>query len=134
VDLIWLKRVSGQSRVAQITTKKANESHSGGLQDESPNEVPYTWPGPVTFSGSSHDFRDSASDQKEDSDQDSYDQDMDFMTGESDSEDDAWNRGLVVAEMCNRWGWTLEDVLETLEQPSIEGRRKCSREKGVLRA
>ncbi len=60
----------------------------------------------MTFSGSPHDFRDSISDQEEDSDQDSYDQDMDFMTGDSDSEDDAWNRGLVVAEMCNRWGWT----------------------------
>jgi len=107
---------------------------TGGLQDESPNEVPYTWPGPVMFSGSPHDFRDSVSDQEEDSDQDSYDQDMDFMPGDSDSEDDALNRGLVVAEMCNRWGWTLEDVLETLEQPGLEGRRKCSREKGVLRA
>ena len=98
--------------------------------------MPYTWPGPVTFSGSPppHDFRDSVSDQEEDSDQDSYDQDMDFMPGDSDSEDDAWNRGLVVAEMCNRWGWTLEDVLETLEQPGLEGRRKCLREKGVLRA
>jgi len=105
-----------------------------GLQDESRNEVPYTWPGPVTFSDSPHDFRDSISDQEEDSDQDSYDQDMDFMTGDSDSEDDALDRGLVVAEMCNRWGWTLEDVLETLEQPGLGGRRKCSREKGVLRA
>ncbi|KAI0284654.1 hypothetical protein BGY98DRAFT_947970 [Russula aff. rugulosa BPL654] len=57
---------------------------------------------------------------------------MDFMTGDSDSEDDALDRGLVVAEMCNRWGWTLEDVLETLEQPGLEGRRKCLREKGVL--
>lgn len=115
--------------------KKANGSRSGGLPDESRNEVPYTWPGPVTFSaGSPHDFRDSISDQEEDSDQDSYDQDMDFMPGDSDSEDDAWDRGLVVAEMCNRWGWTLEDVLETLEQPGLEGRRKCLREKGVLRA
>ena len=118
----------------KISTKKANESRSGGLQDESRNEVPYTWPGPVTFSGSPHDFHDSISDQEEDSDQDSYDQDMDFMTGDSDSEDDALDRGLVVAEMCNRWGWTLEDVLETLEQPGLEGRRKCLREKGVLRA
>jgi len=109
---------------------------SSGLQDESrtSNEIPYTWPGPVTFSGSPHDFRDSISDQEEDSDQDSYDQDMDFMPGDSDSEDDAWDRGLVVAEMCNRWGWTLEDVLETLEQPGLDGRRKCLREKGVLRA
>ena len=118
----------------KISTKKANESHSGGLQDESRNEVPYTWSGPVTFSGSPHDFRDSISDQEEDSDQDSYDQDMDFMPGDSDSEDDAMDRGLVVAEMCNRWGWTLEDVLETLEQPGLDGRRKCLREKGVLRA
>jgi hypothetical protein len=85
----------------------------------------------VTFSGSQHDFRDSVSDQEEDSDQDSYDQDMDYMPGDSDSEED---RGQVVAEMCNRWGWTLEDVLETLEQPALEGRRKCSREKGILRA
>jgi len=119
---------------AKISTRKANESHSGGLQDESRNEVPYTWPGPVTFSGSPHDFRDSVSDQEEDSDRDSYDQEMDFMAGDSDSEDDAWDRGLVVAEMCSRWGWTLEDVLETLEQPGLDGRRKCSREKGVLRA
>ena len=96
--------------------------------------MPYTWSGPVTFSGSPHDFRDSISDQEEDSDQDSYDQDMDFMPGDSDSEDDAMDRGLVVAEMCNRWGWTLEDVLETLEQPGLDGRRKCLREKGVLRA
>jgi len=107
---------------------------SGGFQDESRDDVPYTWPGPVTFPDSPHDFRDSASDQEEDSDQDSYDQDMDFMPGDSDSEDDVWNRGQVVAEMCNRWGWTLEDVLETLEQPGLEGRRKCSREKGTLRA
>jgi len=118
----------------KISTKKANESHPGGLQDESRNEVPYTWPGPVTFSHSPHDFRDSVSDQEEDSDQDSYDQDMDFMPGDSDSEDDTLDRGLVVAEMCNRWGWTLEDVLETLEQPGLDGRRKCLREKGVLRA
>jgi hypothetical protein len=99
---------------------------SGGLQDESRH---HTWP--VTFSGSPHDFRDSVSDQEEDSDQDSYDQDMDYMPGDSDSEED---RGQVVAEMCNRWGWTLEDVLETLEQPGLDGRRKCSREKGILRA
>ena len=113
----------------QISTKKANESHPGGLQHENGHEVPYTWP--VTFSGSPHDFHDSVSDQEEDSDQDSYDQDMDYMTGDSDNEED---RGLVVAEMCNRWGWTLEDVLETLEQPGLEGRRKCLREKGTLRA
>ncbi len=87
----------------------------------------------MTFSPSSHEFQDSASDQ-EDSDQDSYDQDMEYMRGDSESEVDVWNRGLVVAEMCNKWGWTLEDVLETLEQPCLEGRRKCLREKGVLRA
>jgi len=114
----------------------AGESHlvkSAGLQDEIRHEMPYTWP--VTLPGSPHDFRDSGSDQEEDSDQDSYDQDMDDMPGDSDSEDaDTWDRGLVVAEMCSRWGWTLEDVLETLEQPSLEGRRKCLREKGVLRA
>jgi hypothetical protein len=109
-----------------ISTKKANESRPGGLQDESRHD---TWP--VTFSGSPHDFRDSVSDQEEDSDQDSYDQDMDYMPGDSDNEED---RGQVVAEMCNRWGWTLEDVLETLEQPGLDGRRKCSREKGILRA
>ena len=84
----------------------------------------------MTFSGSPHDFRDSVSDQ-EDSDQDSYDQDM---LGDGESEDDARDRGLLVAEMCARWGWTLEDVLETLEQPGLDGRRKCLREKGVLRA
>ena len=133
MSLILSNLVSIQSIPrALITTKKANESHPGGLQDESRHEVPYTWP--VTFSGSPHDFRDSVSDQEEDSDQDSYDQDMDFMPGDSDSEDDALDRGLVVAEMCNRWGWTLEDVLEALEQPALEGRRKCSREKGILRA
>ncbi|KAI0252891.1 hypothetical protein BJV78DRAFT_1153299 [Lactifluus subvellereus] len=82
-------------------------------------------------SDSPRDFRDSVSDQ-EDSDQDSYDQDMEYMLGDSDSEDDAQDRGLLVAEMCNKWGWTLEDVLETLEQPGLEGRRKCLREKGVL--
>ena len=85
----------------------------------------------MTFSGSPHDFHDSVSDQEEDSDQDSYDQDTDYMPGDSDSEED---RGQVVAEMCNRWGWTLEDVLEALEQPGLDGRRKCSREKGILRA
>jgi hypothetical protein len=89
----------------------------------------------VTFSPSSHDFQDCASDQ-DDSDQDSYDQDMDMehMRGDSESEVDVCDRGLVVAELCNKWGWTLEDVLETLEQRGQEGRRKCLREKGVLRA
>jgi hypothetical protein len=87
----------------------------------------------VTDSGSPDDFQDSVSDQ-EDSDQDSYYQDMEYMAGDSESEDDVRDRGLVVAEMCNRWGWTLEDILETLELPGPEGRRKCSREKGVLRA
>lgn len=109
----------------RITTKTANEFHPAGFQDEHRHEVPCTW--------SPHDFRDNASDQ-EDSDQDSYDQDMDYMQADSDSEDDTLDRGLVVAEMCSRWGWTLEDVLETLEQPGLEGRRKCLREKGVLRA
>jgi len=103
---------------------------TGGLGDETHHGGPYTWP--VTFSPSSPDFQDYASDQ-EDSDQDSYDQDMD-MRGDSESEVDVCDRGLVVAELCNKWGWTLEDVLETLEQPSQEGRRKCLREKGVLRA
>jgi hypothetical protein len=113
------------------STKKANESHPAGLRDDGPHGAPYTWP--VTCSGSQHDFRDSVSDQ-EDSDQDSYYQDMEYMLGDSESEDDARDRGLVVAEMCNKWGWTLEDILETLEQPVLEGRRKCLREKGVLRA
>ena len=93
-----------------------------------------TWRG--TFPGSPHDFPDGVSDQdEEDSDQDSYDQDqdMDCMQSDSDSEDVTLDRGQVVAEMCSRWGWTLQDVLETLEQPGLEGRRKCSREKGVLR-
>jgi len=102
-----------------------------GFQNENGHEAPYTWQ--PTFPGSPHDFQDSASDQEEDSDQDSYDQDMDYMTADSDSEDDT-DRGLVVAEMCSRWGWTLEDVLETLEQPGLGGRRKCLREKGILRA
>jgi hypothetical protein len=95
-----------------------------------------TWRG-GGFPGSSHDLPDGdVSDQEEeDSDQDSYDPDMDCMQSDSDdSEDDALDRGQVVAEMCSRWGWTLQDVLETLEQPGLEGRRKCSREKGVLRA
>ncbi|KAH9026264.1 hypothetical protein EDB83DRAFT_2656114 [Lactarius deliciosus] len=111
---------------------EARVIETGALGDETHHGGPYTWP--VTFSPSSHDFQDSASDQ-EDSDQDSYDQDMDMehMRGDSESEVDVWDRGLVVAEMCNKWGWTLEDVLETLEQPSQEGRRKCLREKGVLR-
>lgn len=90
-----------------------------------------------TFPGSPHDFPDSASDQEEeeeeDSDQDSYDQE-DMDQSDSDSEDETLDRGQVVAEMCSKWGWTLQDVLETLEQPGLEGRRKCSREKGVLRA
>lgn len=110
---------------------EARVVETGGLGDETHHGGPYTWP--VTFSPSSHDFQDSASDQ-EDSDQDSYDQDMDYMRGDSESEVDVSDRGLVVDEMCNKWGWTLEDVLETLEQPGQEGRRKCSREKGVLRA
>lgn len=111
---------------------EARVVETGALGDETHHGGPYTWP--VTFSPSSHDFQDSASDQ-EDSDQDSYDQDMDMehMRGDSESEVDVWDRGLVVAEMCNKWGWTLEDVLETLEQPGQEGRRKCLREKGVLR-
>ncbi|KAH9000900.1 hypothetical protein EDB86DRAFT_2827787 [Lactarius hatsudake] len=110
---------------------EARVIETGALGDETHHGGPYTWP--VTFSPSSHDFQDSASDQ-EDSDQDSYDQDMDMehMRGDSESEVDVWDRGLVVAELCNKWGWTLEDVLETLEQPSQEGRRKCLREKGVL--
>ncbi|KAI9458954.1 hypothetical protein BJY52DRAFT_1223344 [Lactarius psammicola] len=110
---------------------EARAVETGGLGDETHHGGPYTWP--VTFSPSSPDFQDSASDQ-EDSDQDSYDQDMDMehLRGDSESEVDVWDRGLVVAEMCNKWGWTLEDVLETLEQPSQEGRRKCLREKGVL--
>ena len=95
--------------------------------------MPYTWHG--TFPGSPHDFPDGVSDQEEDSDQDSYDQDMDHIHGDSDdSDDETLDRGQVVAEMCGRWGWTLQDVLETLEQPGLEGRRKCLREKGVLRA
>ena len=113
----------------------ANVAHPGRLGDDTHHGGPYTWP--VTFSPSSPDFQDNASDQ-EDSDQDSYDQDMDIdmdlMRGDSESEDDEWDRGLVVAELCNKWGWTLEDVLETLEQPGQEGRRKCLRQKGVLRA
>jgi hypothetical protein len=111
----------------------ANVAHPGRPGDDTHHGGPYTWP--VTFSPSSPDFQDNASDQ-EDSDQDSYDQDMDMehMRGDSESEDDEWDRGLVVAELCNKWGWTLEDVLETLEQPGQEGRRKCSRQKGVLRA
>jgi len=111
--------------------ESVHQSHlvkSAGLRDDRCHEAPYTWP--VTFPGSPHDFRDSVSDQ-EDSDQDSYDQDM---LGDSENEDDARDRGLLVAEMCARWGWTLEDVLETLEQPGLDGRRKCLREKGVLRA
>jgi hypothetical protein len=113
------------------STKQANESHPAGLRDDGRHEAPYTWP--VTFPGSPHDFRDSVSDQ-EDSDQDSCDQDMEYMLGDSESEDDTRDQGLLVAEMCSKWGWTLEDVLETLEQPGLEGRRKCLREKGVLRA
>ena len=111
----------------------ANEARLGGLGDETHHGGPYTWP--VTFSPPSHDFQDCASDQ-EDSDQDSYDQDMDMehMRGDSESEVDVCDRGLVVAELCNKWGWTLEDILEALEQPGQEGRRKCLREKGVLRA
>ncbi|KAH9962251.1 hypothetical protein BC827DRAFT_1155080 [Russula dissimulans] len=102
--------------------ERVRELHlvKSGFQDENGHEAPYTWQ--ATFPGSPHDFRDSASDQEEDSDQDSYDQDMDFMPGDSDSEDETFNRGLVVAEMCSRWGWTLEDVLETLEQPGLGGR------------
>lgn len=116
-----------------MAAEKADVARPGGLCDETHHGGPYTWP--VTFSPSSPDFHDSASDQ-EDSDQDSDDQDMDMelMRGDSDSEVDVWDRGLVVAELCNKWGWTLEDVLETLEHPGPEGRRKCSREKGVLRA
>lgn len=111
---------------------EARVVETGGLCDETHHGGPYTWP--VTFSPSSPDFHDSASDQ-EDSDHDSYDHDMDMeLMRDSDSEIDVWDRGLVVAELCNKWGWTLEDVLETLEQPGQQGRRKCSREKGVLRA
>jgi hypothetical protein len=117
--------------LGEKTTKKANEFHAAGLRDDGRHEAPYTWP--VTHSGSPDDFQDSVSDQ-EDSDQDSYYQDMEHLSGDSESEDDVRDRGLVVAEMCNRWGWTLEDILETLELPGLEGRRKCSREKGVLRA
>jgi hypothetical protein len=124
--------VSRRSKGVSITTKRANEFHPAGLQDENSHDIPYTWHG--TFPGSPHDFPDGVSDQEEDSDQDSYDQDMDYMQGDSDSDDDTIDRGQVVAEMCSRWGWTLQDVLETLEQPGLEGRRKCSREKGVLRA
>ena len=120
----------------QITTKRANESQPAGLQDETSHDVNCTWRR-GTFPGSSHDFPDSASDQEEeeeeDSDQDSYDQE-DMDQSDSDSEDETLDRGQVVAEMCSKWGWTLQDVLETLEQPGLEGRRKCSREKGVLRA
>ena len=116
----------------QITTKRANESQPAGFQDEAGHDVNCTWRG--AFPGSPHDFPDSVSDQEEDSDQDSYDQDMDCTQSDSDSEDETLDRGQVVAEMCSKWGWTLQDVLETLEQPGLEGRRKCSREKGVLRA
>ncbi|KAI0263129.1 hypothetical protein BC834DRAFT_337030 [Gloeopeniophorella convolvens] len=105
---------------------------AAGPDTEKRHETPYTWP--VSFPASPHDLRDSMSDQ-EDSDQDSFADDMDYVRGDSiDSEDEMWDRGLVVAEMCNRWGWTLEDALEALEQPGQEGRRKCSREKGVRRA
>ena len=72
--------------------------------------------------GSPHDFPDSVTDQEEDGDQDSYDQDMDYMQGDSDSEDETLDRGQVVVEICRRWGWTLQDVLETLEQPGLSSR------------
>ncbi|KAI0305281.1 hypothetical protein B0F90DRAFT_1924274 [Multifurca ochricompacta] len=111
----------------------SHHTKTAGSDDEKCHEVPYTWP--VAFTPLPHhqDFQDNVSDQ-EDSDQDSYDQETEYMRGDSESEVNVWDRGLLVAEMCNRWGWTLEDVLETLEQPGLEGRRKCSREKGVLRA
>ena len=109
--------------------KKTTDEIPSGFQDENGHEAPYTWQ--ATFPGSSHGFQDGASDQ-EDSDQDSYDQDMDYMLGDSDSKEDAWDRGSVVAEMCRRWGWTLEDVLETLEQPSLSGGRKYSQDEGVF--
>jgi hypothetical protein len=112
----------------QISTKGANESRPAGLQDEVRHEMPYTQP--VTLPGSPHDFHDGGSNQEEDDNQDLHDQDMDYMPGDSDSEDDTWDRGSVVAEVCSRWGWTLEDVLETPEQPSLEGRRTTRCESG----
>jgi hypothetical protein len=66
-----------------------------------------------------------------------FDKAMLCMQSDSDSEDEDETldrRQEVIAEMCSRWGWSLKDVLETLEQPGLEGRRKSSREKGILRA
>jgi hypothetical protein len=52
---------------------------------------------------------------------------MDFMRGDSESEEDAWGRGLVVL-------YSSRDVQQMgVEQPGLEGRRNAAGEGRLVR-